>query len=115
MSDSGTPDDSMAWIHPLQAVSSIPGHEVGVRVVRRGPGVQGKRHSHPGGHEWFTVISGSLVFTNGTQPDKLLTTGQGDYIPPDVIHCGRNPSATETVVLQLFYLKPIGQPVLIYA
>ena len=103
------------WVHKPAGISDIPGFESGMRYVRRAPGVQGDRHFHPGGHEWFTVVSGSLVFKNGEQPEKRLTAGQGDYIPPGVIHSGRNPSTDETVVLLLFYLKPIDQPLIVYA
>jgi quercetin dioxygenase-like cupin family protein len=103
------------WVHKPSGISNIPGFESGMRYVRRLPGVQGERHYHPGGHEWFTVVSGSLVFKNGDQPEKLLTAGQGDYITPGTIHCGRNPSATETVVLLLFYLKPVDEPLIVYA
>lgn len=113
MSDAGKPNDTTAWVQPPMPVSNIPGWEAGVRTVRRGPGVQGDRHYHPGGHEWFSIASGSLVFKNGDQPEKLLSAGQGDYIPPDVVHCGRNPSTTEAVVITLFYLKPVGAPVLV--
>lgn len=101
MTDTTSEEGPIEWVHPLQPVTSVPGYEVGVRVERRKPGVQGAKHFHPGGHEWFYVVSGSLDFANGDQPNKLLTSGQGDYIPPDVIHCGRNPSETETVVLEL--------------
>jgi len=106
-------DDGIEWVHRLHALSTLPGHEAGMRIVRREPGVQGERHYHPGGHEWFYVVSGSLVFKNGDQPEKLLTAGQGDYIPPDVVHCGRNPSDTEMVVLLLHYLKPIEAPTIV--
>lgn len=107
-------DQPIEWVHPLAPFPQMPGYQTGMRYVRRLPGVQGDRHYHPGGHEWFTVVSGSLVFKNGEQPEKLLTAGQGDYIPPGVIHCGRNPSGTETVVLLLFYMKPADQPLIVY-
>ena len=115
MSSNGERDQPIEWVHRPAPVSTIPGYQSGMRYVRRLPGVQGDRHYHPGGHEWFTVISGSLVFKNGDQPEKQLSAGQGDYIAPDIIHCGRNPSATETVVLLLFYLKPVDQPLIVYA
>jgi quercetin dioxygenase-like cupin family protein len=80
-------------------------------VIERGPGVQGEAHYHPGGHEWFHVASGALLFTNGDQQPKLLTAGQGDYIPPGVVHHGRNPSPSEPVKLVLFYLGSSGSRV----
>jgi quercetin dioxygenase-like cupin family protein len=105
--------DTMRWAHALCALPEIPGYEVGMRIVRRGPGVQGKAHYHPGGHEWFTIAKGSLMFTKGDAPAKLFTAGEGDHIPPDVVHHGRNPSDSETVEIVLFYLKPVGAPVLV--
>lgn len=108
-------NNPIEWVHKPSEISNIPGFVSGMRYVRRKPGVQGDRHYHPGGHEWFTVVSGSLVFKNGDQPEKLLTAGQGDYIAPGTIHCGRNPSDSETVVLLLFYLKPVDQPLIVYA
>ena len=107
--------DAMRWAHPMRNLPEIPGYEVGMRRVRRGPGVQGKAHYHPGGHEWFTIAAGSLFFTKGDEPGRLLTAGEGDYIAPDVVHHGRNPSDTETVEIVLFYLKPVGAPVLVEA
>jgi quercetin dioxygenase-like cupin family protein len=111
--DLGWTGTASAWPHPLREISTIPGQEAGVRYIERAPGANGQRHFHPGGHEWVYVVSGSLVFTNGAQPEKTLRAGEVDYIPPDTIHNGRNPSTTEPVKLVLFYVKPKDAPLLI--
>jgi quercetin dioxygenase-like cupin family protein len=105
--------EAQTWMHEMAEISNIPGHEAGVQVIDRPPGVSASPHYHPDGHEWVYVASGCLAFHNGDQPEKLLCAGDVDYIAPNIVHHGRNPSATEPVKLVLFRVKPVGAPLLL--
>lgn len=49
-------------------------------------GAIGAKHSHP--HEQIGyIVSGSLIYQEEGQEDKVLTTGDTYYVAPNVVHC----------------------------
>jgi len=107
------PVEAQTWLREMAAISNIPGFEAGMRMIDRPPGRAASPHYHPDGHEWVYVAAGSLAFRNGDQPEKVLRAGDTDYIAPNVVHWGYNTSDTEPVKLVLFYVKPVGTPLLV--
>ena len=48
-------------------------------------GAVGAKHSHP--HEQIGyIVSGSLIYQEEGQEDKVLTTGDTYYVAPNVVH-----------------------------
>ncbi|MFR5601126.1 MAG: cupin domain-containing protein [Lachnospiraceae bacterium] len=62
-------------------------------------GAVGAKHSHP--HEQIGyIISGSLIYQEEGQEDKLLTAGDTYYVAPDVVH--GIIAQEETMLLDIF-------------
>ena len=108
------PADFDRWGYELTPISNVPGHDVGIQLIDRPPGGAATPHSHPDGHEWVYCISGSMMLTIGDNPAKELKAGDVEYLPPNVVHFGRNVT-NETVKLILFRVKPHDKPLFKFA
>lgn len=102
--------DILRWGYELAPISNVPGHDVGIQILERPPGGFTTAHFHPDGHEWVYCIDGSMMLTIGDRPPKELKAGDLEYLPPNVVHFGRNVSKDRVAKLILFRVKPHDQP-----
>jgi len=92
---------------------STPGREVVQVRADFEPGAAAGKHSHPG-EEIGYVLSGTLELRLEGKPPLVLKAGDHFFIPPGVVHDGRNIGKGSASVLTMFIIekgKPISTPV----
>lgn len=92
----GTIPDSKVFDGPVK---------VSVRELTIKPGEELPLHYHPG-HVFIVVKSGTLTVEDGCGGEKKLTTGQGLEEMNGRVHRGKNVSAADVVVYDIFITVP---------
>ena len=111
----GTSMAHAADVTPLMTkdVTDIPGREVMMMTVEKGPGGADPIHRH-NAQGFIYVLEGSIVMQVGGGKEVTLTPGQTFYEGPDDVHVvGRNASNTKPVKFLVFLVKDKGAPVLV--
>lgn len=92
-----------------QALAGEQDKEVNVQVYTFAPGAVLPWHIHPDAHEVAYVLEGDFTFElAGKQPTRLKA-GEADYLPPNVVHRGRN-EGDKPVKLFVVRIKPKDKP-----
>ena len=94
-----------------QPLADLPGREVRVLVVERGPGTASPPHRHPGHHTFGYVMEGTYEFAIDRREPRLLKAGDTFYEPPSAVHStSRNPSTDQRVKLLVFMVADQKNP-----
>jgi quercetin dioxygenase-like cupin family protein len=94
-----------------QPLADLPGREVRVLVVERGPGTASPPHRHPGHHTFGYVMEGTYEFAIDRREPRLLKAGDTFYEPPSAVHStSRNPSTDQRVKLLVFMVADQKTP-----
>jgi quercetin dioxygenase-like cupin family protein len=94
-----------------QDVSVSDRHAVQV-VAEFAPGASAGKHTHPG-EELGYVLEGTLQLEVAGQPPRTLKAGEAFFIPPGVVHDGRNTGTGPAKVLATYVVekgKPVASP-----
>ena len=85
------------------ALQNIPGQEVLFFTTDWAPGQSLRCHVHPDGHEFAYIIEGELTFSIKGVGEKIVRTGEVNYLAPGVPHYGHNASdkLTRTLVVRI--------------
>lgn len=95
-------------IHPL---ADIPGREVRITLLERGPLVASPPHHHPGHHTFGYVVEGDYAFGTNGQPPRILHAGDVFYEPPGAIHStSRNVSPDKPLKIVVFMVADKNNP-----
>jgi quercetin dioxygenase-like cupin family protein len=92
-----------------EALAGEDGKEVNVQVYTFAPGAMLPWHIHPDAHEVAYVLEGDFTFELAGEQPVTLKPGQADYLPPNVVHRGRN-DGTVPVKLFVVRIKPKDKP-----
>jgi quercetin dioxygenase-like cupin family protein len=94
-----------------QALPDLPGREVRITLLERGPGAASPPHRHPGHHVFGYVIEGTYEFGLNNQPPRLLKAGDVFYEPPGALHStSRNPSKDQNMKVVIFMVADQKNP-----
>ena len=94
-----------------QPLADLPGREVRVLVVERGPGTASPPHRHPGHHTFGYVMEGTYEFAIDRREPRVLKAGDTFYEPPTAVHStSRNPSTDQRVKLLVFMVADQKNP-----
>ena len=94
-----------------QPLADLPGREVRVLVVERGPGTASPPHRHPGHHTFGYVMEGTYEFASDRREPRLLKAGDTFYEPPSAVHStSRNPTTDQRVKLLVFMVADQKNP-----
>jgi quercetin dioxygenase-like cupin family protein len=94
-----------------QPLADLPGREVRISIVERGPGTASAPHRHPGHHTFGYVVEGTYEFAIDRQAPRLLKAGDTFYEPPGAVHStSRNPSADQRVKILVFMVADQKNP-----
>jgi quercetin dioxygenase-like cupin family protein len=94
-----------------QPLADLPGREVRVLVIERGPGTASPPHRHPGHHTFGYVMEGTYEFAIDRREPRLLKAGDTFYEPPSAVHStSRNPSTDQRVKLLVFMVADQKNP-----
>ena len=94
-----------------QPLADLPGREVRVSLLDRGPGASSPRHRHPGHHTFGYVIEGTYEFGINGEPSRTLKAGDTFYEPPTAIHStSRNPSPDKRTKILVFMVADQKNP-----
>jgi quercetin dioxygenase-like cupin family protein len=92
-----------------QALAGEDGKEVVAQTYVFPPGVVLPWHIHPDAHEIAYVVEGDFTFERTGTPPRLMSAGEADYVPPNVVHRGMNKS-DQPVKLFVVRIKPKDRP-----
>jgi quercetin dioxygenase-like cupin family protein len=94
-----------------QPLADLPGREVRMSLLDRGPGNSSSPHRHPGHHTFGYVMEGTYEFAIDGQPPRLLKAGDAFYEPPSAIHStSRNPSTDQGLKILVFMVADRKNP-----
>jgi quercetin dioxygenase-like cupin family protein len=94
-----------------QPLSDLPGREVRVTLLDRGPQASSPPHRHPGHHTFGYVLEGSYEFAINGEAPRTLKAGELFYEPPDALHStSRNPSHDARVKILVFMVADQKNP-----
>jgi quercetin dioxygenase-like cupin family protein len=94
-----------------QPLADVPGREVRMLLVERGPASASPPHRHPGHHTFGYVLEGTYEFAIDRGQPRLLKAGDTFYEPPGAVHStSRNPSADQRVKLLVFMVADQKNP-----
>ena len=94
-----------------QPLADLPGREVRMSLLDRGPGSASPPHRHPGHHTFGYVMEGTYEFAIDGQPPRLLKAGDTFYEPPGAIHStSRNPSTDRRLKILVFMVADEKNP-----
>ncbi len=89
----------------------LPGREVRITLLERGPGAGSPPHRHPGHHVFGYVIEAAYEFGLNNQPPRLLKAGDVFYEPPGALHStSRNPSQDQNMKIVIFMVADQKNP-----
>jgi quercetin dioxygenase-like cupin family protein len=92
-----------------EALAGEEDKEVNVQVYTFAPGAVLPWHIHPDAHEVAYVLEGDFTFELAGEKPVTLKPGQANYLPPNVVHRGRNDGAAP-VKLFVVRIKPKDKP-----
>ena len=87
-----------------------PGKEVDIQVYTFPPESAVPWHIHRGAHEIEYGLKGTLMIEEEGKAPYPLEAGGSNYLAPDVVHRGWNPSKTEAAKIYVIRIKPAGAP-----
>lgn len=87
-----------------------PGKEVDIQVYTFPPESAVPWHIHRGAHEFEYGLEGTLMIEEEGKAPYPLKAGGSNYLAPDVVHRGWNPSKTEPAKIYVIRIKPKGTP-----
>lgn len=94
-----------------QPLADVPGREVRMLLVERGPASASPPHRHPGHHTFGYVLEGTYEFAIDRGQPRLLKAGDTFYEPPTAVHStSRNPSTDQRVKLLVFMVADQKNP-----
>jgi quercetin dioxygenase-like cupin family protein len=94
-----------------QPLADVPGREVRMILIERGPASASPPHRHPGHHTFGYVLEGTYEFAIDRREPRLLKTGDTFYEPPGAVHStSRNPSTDQRVKLLVFMVADQKNP-----
>ena len=94
-----------------QPLPDVPGREVRMLLVERGPASASPPHRHPGHHTFGYVLEGTYEFAIDRGQPRLLKAGDTFYEPPTAVHStSRNPSTDQRVKLLVFMVADQKNP-----
>jgi quercetin dioxygenase-like cupin family protein len=94
-----------------QPLPDLPGREVRITLLERGPGAASPPHRHPGHHVFGYVVEGTYEFGLNNQPPRLLKAGDVFYEPPGALHStSRNPSKDQNMKIVIFMVADQKNP-----
>jgi quercetin dioxygenase-like cupin family protein len=94
-----------------QPLADLPGREVRISLLDRGPGSSSPPHRHPGHHTFGYVMEGTYEFAIDGQPPRLLKAGETFYEPPGAVHStSRNPSTDQGLKILVFMVADRKNP-----
>ena len=94
-----------------QPLSDLPGREVRVTLLDRGPLASSPPHRHPGHHTFGYVIEGTYEFAVNGEPPRTLKAGEVFYEPPGALHStSRNPSKDARTKILVFMVADQKNP-----
>jgi quercetin dioxygenase-like cupin family protein len=94
-----------------QALPDLPGREVRITLLDRGPGNASPPHHHPGHYTFGYVVEGSYELGINGQPTRMLKAGDVFYEPPGAIHSvSRNASGDKPLKIVVFMVADQKNP-----
>jgi quercetin dioxygenase-like cupin family protein len=94
-----------------QALADLPGREVRITLLDRGPGNTSPPHRHPGHHTFGYVVEGTYELGINGGPVRMLKAGDTFYEPPGALHSvSRNPSADKPMKIVVFMVADQSKP-----
>jgi quercetin dioxygenase-like cupin family protein len=94
-----------------QPLADLPGREVRISLLDRGPESSSPPHRHPGHHTFGYVMEGTYEFAIDGQPPRLLKAGEAFYEPPGAVHStSRNPSTDRRLKILVFMVADQKNP-----
>ena len=94
-----------------QPLADIPGREVRMTLLERGPMVASPPHHHPGHHTFGYVVEGDYAFGVNGQPPRILHAGDVFYEPPGAVHStSRNVSPDKKLKIVVFMVADRNNP-----
>jgi len=94
-----------------QALPDLPGREVRITLLERGPLAASAPHHHPGHYTFGYVAEGTYEFGINGQPPRTLHAGEVFYEPPGAVHStSRNPSPDKPLKIVVFMVADQKNP-----
>jgi quercetin dioxygenase-like cupin family protein len=94
-----------------QPLADLPGREVRITLLDRGPGNASPPHHHPGHHTFGYVVEGSYELGIDGKPTRMLKAGDVFYEPPGAIHSvSRNASGDKPLKIVVFMVADQKNP-----
>jgi quercetin dioxygenase-like cupin family protein len=94
-----------------QPLSDLPGREVRVTLLDRGPLSSSPPHRHPGHHTFGYVLEGTYEFAINGEAPRTLEAGEIFYEPPGALHSmSRNPSHDARTKILIFMVADQKNP-----
>jgi quercetin dioxygenase-like cupin family protein len=94
-----------------QPLPDLPGREVRMTLLDRGPGNASPPHHHPGHYTFGYVVEGTYELGINGQPTRTLKAGDVFYEPPGAIHSvSRNASSDKPLKIVVFMVADQKNP-----
>lgn len=94
-----------------QPLPDLPGREVRMTLLDRGPGNASPPHHHPGHYTFGYVVEGTYELGINGQPTRVLKAGDVFYEPPGAIHSvSRNVSGDKPLKIVVFMVADQKNP-----
>jgi quercetin dioxygenase-like cupin family protein len=94
-----------------QPLPDLPGREVRMTLLDRGPGDNSPAHRHPGHHTFGYVVEGTYELGINGQPPRTLKAGDVFYEPPGALHSmSHNPSPDKRMKIVVFMVADQKNP-----
>ena len=94
-----------------QPLSDLPGREVRITLLDRGPGNASPPHRHPGHHTFGYVVEGTYELGIDGGPTRTLKAGDTFYEPPGALHSvSKNASADKPLKIVVFMVADQTKP-----
>ena len=95
----------------IQPLPDLPGREVRISLLDRGPLAASPPHHHPGHHTFGYVVEGTYEFGVNGGPPRMLHAGDVFYEPPGAVHSvSRNPSPDQRLKIVVFMVADQKNP-----
>ena len=90
----------------------VAGHHGVTARVEISPGVESRRHMHPG-EEFGYVLEGALQLEIDGRTPQTFKAGDVFFVPAGVVHNGRNTGSVKTTLIGTYVVesgKPLSAP-----